>query len=161
MNKSIWMPCGLLCSLVLLAGCGGIKKFPTAPVTGQILCEDKPIPFAHVYFEPIADGNSAVVGKPGFAIADENGKFTLGTYSTEDGAVVGRHRVKIDPPNPGANPDGWSCDCKMSSNEIAMETEIVDGDNNVEVVLKASKKSSSKEMSEEELEEMMDGEDDD
>ena len=119
----------LLVSFVLATGCSK-GEFPTVPVTGQILCEGQPVPHAMIYFEPLRSGDSAIVGKAGFATADENGKFVLGTFGLKDGAVTGKHRDRVDPPVPGKNPPGWECPCEMNSNVDVNEVEVVDGEEN-------------------------------
>jgi hypothetical protein len=54
------------------------------------------VPQAFVYFEPLGDGgNSAIVGKGAFVRADDQGRFVLSTYGSCDGAVVGKHRVRV------------------------------------------------------------------
>lgn len=130
----------MLLILLAIAGCGGdgLDHFPTAKTEGTILCEGKPVPFAMVYFEPLQNPNSqtADVGKPGFDIADENGHFVLSTYGTEDGAVIGKHRVRVDPPSGSKVPPGWSCPCEMNSNVDVTQVDVVEGENTFEVVLK-------------------------
>lgn len=141
-------------SLVLLAGCGGgIEKFPTAPVSGVVMCDGKPVPMAMVYFEPIAAGKNAMVGKPGFSRADADGKFTLSTYGDGDGAVVGEHRVRVDTPPTGI-PDG--CDCQFSDSVDVMQVEVKEGDNEFTVDLPKAKRRGKKQMTEDELEELED-----
>ncbi|MFN3189467.1 MAG: hypothetical protein ACE361_03005 [Aureliella sp.] len=143
-------------NLVLLSGCGGgIKKFPTAPVSGVVLCDGKPVPLAMVFFEPIAEGTDAVVGKPGFSRADEDGKFTLSTYGDGDGAVVAKHRVRVDTPPTGI-PDG--CDCQFSDSIDVMQVDVVDGPNEFTIDLPKAKKQSrrKKGMTQEELDELDD-----
>ncbi|MCA9130873.1 MAG: hypothetical protein KDB22_27500 [Planctomycetales bacterium] len=128
--------CGLgLLGLFLACGCSK-GEFPTAPVTGQILCEGEPVPYAMIYFEPLKSGESAIVGKPGFATADENGRFKLGTYALDEGAVIGKHRVRVDPPAPGKLPPDWSCPCEMNSNFDVTQVEVVDGENEFTIDLK-------------------------
>ncbi|MEM8734014.1 MAG: hypothetical protein AAGG44_07325, partial [Planctomycetota bacterium] len=142
--------------LVLLSGCGsGIKKFPTAPVTGVVMCDGKPVPMAMVFFEPIAEGEEAMVGKPGFSRADAEGKFTLSTYGDGDGAVIGKHRVRVDTPPTGI-PDG--CNCQFSDSVDVMQVEIKDGVNEFTVDLPKAKKQRRKKkgMTDEELDEMED-----
>lgn len=123
-------------SLFALAGCaGGLKEFPVAEVTGVVLCEGKPVPFAKVQFNPKAEegAKSAEVGKPGFAFADKDGRFVLSTYGTGDGAVIGKHTVTAvpDPQHP--------CNCHSDDITPLMEVEVKDGQKNefeVQVPLK-------------------------
>jgi hypothetical protein len=91
-----------------------------------------------VYFEPLAGegGNNAIVGKPGFAIADENGNFTISTYGTEDGAVIGKHRVRVDKPVSDKLPPNWDCPCVLSANVDAMQVDVEEGENNFTVTLR-------------------------
>lgn len=124
--------------MIAIAGCGsGLKEFPVAPVKGKVVCNGAPVPYVFVYFEPIQTGKEAIVGKPGFGIADVEGNFVLTTYHEADGAVVGRHRVRVEAPR-GDRADGFSCDCELSDSVDVMEIDIKeDQDNQVEVVLKA------------------------
>lgn len=115
----------------LLAGCGGgLEKFPTAAVTGTVLCEGKPVESAIVYFEPLREGSSPG-GKQGWALTDADGKFTISTYGDQDGAVIGKHRVRVGPP---AN-SSWQCDCVTEEEKDVMQVDVVDGENDFEVVL--------------------------
>jgi len=34
-------------------------------------------------------------GKSGIGLLDKEGNFTMGTYSTKDGAVIGEHKVSV------------------------------------------------------------------
>lgn len=81
---------GLLFLFGGLAGCGdsGLKEFPVAEASGVVLCEGNPVPFAKVFFNPKkkSGSKSAIVGKPGFAFADKDGRFVLSTYGDGDGA---------------------------------------------------------------------------
>jgi hypothetical protein len=116
----------------LAIGCGGsgIEKFPVAKTTGRVMCEGKPVAQAHVFFEPLETGASANVGKGAFAVTDESGAFTLSTYGNGDGAVVGKHRVRVDGPNKS------QCECVLNSERDVMQVEIKDGEKNeFEVVL--------------------------
>ncbi|MCR9291153.1 MAG: DUF4198 domain-containing protein [bacterium] len=143
--------------VVLLCGCGGgLEKFPVAKVTGRVVCEGKPVPHAMVFFEPIAKGGSAIVGKAGFADADENGEFVLSTYGTGDGAVVGKHNVKVDRPSGEDYPD-FECDCQLNDVDVVMQVDIIDGQNQFTIELpKETRRNRGKQLSEEELEELED-----
>src|SRR5688572_1844660 len=80
-------------------GCGAAGDFPTAPTSGKVICEGKPVPHVMVFFEPLESGKSAIVGRSAFAIADEEGKFVLSSYGKNDGAVIGKHRVRVGLPH--------------------------------------------------------------
>ena len=79
--------------LCLFAGCR-TSPYEIAPVSGTVQLEGKPLADAVVNFQPIAtDGNDAGPGSTGRT--DENGKFVLKTVDDFDGAVVGKHKVRI------------------------------------------------------------------
>jgi hypothetical protein len=78
---------GLLVALAA-AGCGKAKP-ATAPVTGRVLLDGKPVAGAAVMFEPVEGGVPARGG------TGADGGFTLSTFGRDDGALVGRHRVSV------------------------------------------------------------------
>ena len=118
---------------VCLVGCGG-GDFPTAKVTGTVLCDGKPVAGAMVFFEPVKAGEqegSALVGKQGFSYTNDNGEFEIATYSEgePDGAVVGPHRVRV-------GLLGKPCNCVTDSERDVMNVEVKASEDNVfEVVL--------------------------
>ena len=120
----------------LLAGCGSEGDFPTAKTTGCVICEGQPVPHVMVFFEPLQTGKAAMVGKQGFAIAAADGTFAISTYGEKDGAVVGRHRVRVGPPHSEDHP-GYKCACVLNSEVDVMEVDIKRGEKNeFELVLK-------------------------
>lgn len=129
----VLMFCVTVLALATLSGCGGGGDFATAKVTGQVICEGQPVGNVLVFFEPLTQGNNALVGKQGIGRAGADGTFQVSTYGTNDGAVVGKHRVRV----------GWmegqadgSCPCVVNSENDVMEVEIVAGkQNEFEVVL--------------------------
>jgi len=131
---------GVLLLAAVLSGCsGGLKEFPVAEVTGVVLCEGQPVPFAKVQFNPkgVEGSKSAEVGKPGFAFADKDGKFVLSTYGEGDGAVIGKHVVT-------AVPDaGHPCNCHSDDITPLMEVEVKEGQENTFEVQVPLKKSSA------------------
>jgi hypothetical protein len=122
-------------ALCCLAGCNSAGDFPTAKVSGRVLCEGKPAPHVMVFFEPLETGKSALVGKAGFAIAKEDGTFQLSTYGTNDGAVIGHHRVRVGPPHREDFPN-YKCDCYLNAEVDLQEVDVVKGKNEFELVLK-------------------------
>ncbi|MBW3542412.1 MAG: hypothetical protein KY476_19275 [Planctomycetes bacterium] len=86
--------------LLLMCGCGGRDpdRPATAPVTGTVTYNGKPLTEGTVTFVPQAKGNPAT-GQIG-----PNGRFTLTTYETNDGAVVGFHVVTVQVFAEGALP---------------------------------------------------------
>ena len=78
----------LLLALITVLGCGGGSK--TASVTGRITYKGKPVPKGNVSFTPVQGATRAAAG-----LTDENGNFTLGSLSANDGALPGSYRVSI------------------------------------------------------------------
>lgn len=126
------MFCTTIFALAPLCGCGG-GDFPTAKVTGRVLCEGQPVGNILVFFEPLAQGNSALAGKQGIGRAGTDGTFQVSTYGRNDGAVVGKHRVRVGWMEGQANA---SCPCAVNSEVDVMEIDVVAGKRNeFEVVL--------------------------
>ena len=87
-----------LCFFVgLFVGCG--PKSKVAHVNGTVLLDDKPIAAGAVVTMP-ASGRGAK-GRI------ENGKFELGTFGSNDGALLGIHKVAViaNAPPKGAGPE--------------------------------------------------------
>jgi hypothetical protein len=82
----------LFLAVVALAfsGCGGGKKFPVYPVTGELFLDKKPLAEAQVIFIPENGDMPQATG-----MTDASGKFTLSTYGNGDGAVEGKFKVII------------------------------------------------------------------
>lgn len=118
--------------LISTLGCSS-GDFPTAETTGHVVFDGKPVPNLVVFFEPLQSGNSAVVGKQGIGRTGDDGSFEISTYGKNDGAVVGKSRVrvgwqdgKIDPSFQGV----------VNSENTLMEVEVKNGEvNDFEVVL--------------------------
>lgn len=89
--------CGL--AAVLLLGCSAASDAPqTAPVTGTVTMNGKPMAQIGVTFfptgrGPIATGNT-----------NQNGEFTLMTNEPGDGASIGTHRVSLGNAEEGRQP---------------------------------------------------------
>jgi hypothetical protein len=89
---------GLLIGLLVTCGCSPQGGAPTAKVSGVLTRKGSPVPNASVTFTP-------ETGRPANGVTDAQGKFTLSTFATNDGAVPGTHRVSVAsmdiPPMPG------------------------------------------------------------
>lgn len=126
---------GIVIIFATMAGCGG-GDFETATATGVVTCDGKPVEGAMVYFEPIRGSSTnsagkAIVGKQGFSYTDAEGKFSISTYDPggEDGAVIGKHRVRV-------GTGKAKCDCQTNDEKDVMEVTVTaDGDNVFEIVL--------------------------
>jgi hypothetical protein len=75
-----------------LAGCGGAKY---AKVSGVVTLDGKGYKNAVVSFQPIGTPGNPAPGHGSTGLTDENGRFTLVSDDGQPGAVVGRHRVRI------------------------------------------------------------------
>lgn len=76
-------------SVLSLAGCGGDGRLPTATVRGKVTYNGEPLKIGSLLFVPVGGGPTAE------ANIDKNGNYSLGTYETADGAVLGKHQVMI------------------------------------------------------------------
>jgi hypothetical protein len=78
--------------IFILVGCGGVS---TAPVSGKVILDGKPLAGATVTFMPAE--TKGAPGPPSSGITDENGQYslTLTTDHSIKGAVVGKHKVSI------------------------------------------------------------------
>ena len=73
----------------MLAGCGG-PGYELVPVSGKVALDGKPVPEAHVSFEP------HVLGPGAYATTDAEGRFQLrSVLDDRPGAVPGTHVVRI------------------------------------------------------------------
>lgn len=127
------MSCVPILAAVILSGCGGGGDFATAKVTGRVVCEGQPVGNILVFFEPLGEGTSALAGKQGIGRAGADGAFQVSTYGKNDGAVVGKHRVRVGWMEGQANA---SCPCAVNSEVDVMEVEVVAGkQNEFDVVL--------------------------
>ena len=75
---------------LLAIACGNDGGPARAPVSGTVWYQGKPVAGALVTFVPEAKGARVASGS-----TDAKGKYRLGTFRSNDGAVLGRHRVGI------------------------------------------------------------------
>jgi hypothetical protein len=98
--------------LAAVLGCsGGGPHF--APVSGVVTLDGKPYDQAVVSFQPIGTPDNPNPGRGSSAYTDENGRFVLRSDDKIDGAVVGKHRVRIATRGGdviGQSPEGGSPD---------------------------------------------------
>ena len=81
----------LLLAVVLttatILGCGDGRP-QRVPVSGQVLIDGEPLTHGFVRFVPEND-------RPSRSDIGPDGRFTLGCYDLDDGAVTGTHRVAV------------------------------------------------------------------
>jgi hypothetical protein len=79
-----------------LSGCTPYDKWKegrpkTYFTSGTVLLDGKPVAGVTVTFQPVDE----VIGKPGWAVTDENGYFEVQTFDPGDGLTEGTHRVAL------------------------------------------------------------------
>jgi len=152
-----WLRVALLVGVPSLVGCSE-SGFPVGRASGTVTCEGKAVPGAWVYFEPLAESKgTALVGKQGFAIADANGKFVIATYGTDDGAVIGKHKVHVTAPKSEGGP-AFKCPCEFDSESQPFLVEVKAGKNEFDLKLplpKAGSNANNKPMSLDERDAML------
>jgi hypothetical protein len=100
----------VVCSVaVLLGGCNQGRK-PTYEVRGQVLADDRPAAKALVTFHPVDDKSPEAVHPT--ATVDDDGRFTLTSYRSGDGAPPGEYQVTVV----------WYLAAKSSANGSDYET---------------------------------------
>jgi hypothetical protein len=84
-----------MATLLLTLGCGSSSK--VVPVSGVVTLDGKPLPNAHIVFQPEAGKGTVNAGTGSYGSTGPDGKYTLkASDSDQTGAVVGTHRVEID-----------------------------------------------------------------
>lgn len=124
--------CGAMaCCMLVLVGCGE-SRLRTAKVTGKVNYKGKPVPNGTVMFIPEGGGPSST------GTIQTDGSFTMTTYTTGDGAILGKHKVVIaamadmgdllpesrNPLPPPIVPEKYT-----SPATSTLTTEVKDGDN--------------------------------
>lgn len=127
--------------LLGLAACWGCSRggeLPTAPVTGKVTYKGKPVPSGTVMFVP--EKGPAATGE----IA-KDGTYTLSTYSKNDGAVLGKHKIAITaladmgdrlPEEQSPLPPPLIPDKYLNQDTSGLTAEIKEGPNTVDLDLK-------------------------
>lgn len=82
----------------------GCSSHPAvAPVSGKVTLDGEPLRFGSVMFQAVSGG------QPATGTIQQDGTFSLSTFSSDDGAIVGQHRVRVvcyssqDPSRPEAS----------------------------------------------------------
>lgn len=86
----------LATGLSLAVGCGRPLP-PLAPVSGTVTRAGRPVTQGMVAFQPEK-------GRMGVGRIDQDGRFTITTFTAGDGAIIGRHAVTIDAYTQGSGP---------------------------------------------------------
>lgn len=79
--------------LPLVGGCGSSK---TAPVSGRVTLNGKPLANASITFAPIGSKGNQEPGPSSAGKTDADGRYTLELIGQDGrGAMIGRHKVMI------------------------------------------------------------------
>ena len=123
-----------LAVLACLVGCGEGK---TAPVNGRVKLKDgsdgSVLAGYSLTFEA-EGGKTSAVGE-----VDRDGTFKLSTFGANDGAMPGKYRVAINPPN-NPDPDKPPTKSKLHAKYANLDSsgltaEVKPGQNNIELEL--------------------------
>jgi hypothetical protein len=93
MRRRVTAAAAAVLALLAGAGCGGGPKY--VPVSGVVMLDGKPYGKAVVSFQPIGTAENPNPGRGSSAYTDENGRFVLKCDDGTDGAVIGKHTVRI------------------------------------------------------------------
>jgi len=94
MRASTMRCCWVLLLVVCAVGCGETINQKTYPVTGEVRFDGKPFKGLTVVLRPVDKTNFKRQEIPQ-GTTDENGKFSIHTYSSNDGAPAGDYKVGI------------------------------------------------------------------
>lgn len=88
-NRYLFFAGLLIC--LLSSGCGGSEAHPpTAKVSGTVSFQGAPLESGTIMFFPVAGGKHAV------GMIKDGGAFSLSTFESEDGALIGDHKVVLN-----------------------------------------------------------------
>lgn len=119
--------------LFLAAGCTPEHVMQTAPVSGSVTCGGKTLTEGYITFTPIPDASANVAksGKSGYAVIQSDGTYVVTTYNEGDGAIPGRHEVRVYKPDPEddeqAPKDPFACGNKV------LQVVVEEGDNVIDL----------------------------
>jgi hypothetical protein len=118
-------------TIFLISGCGGDSSLPkTAKVKGTVTYKGKPLAGGQISFIPEAGSEAAKNGQPASGQINADGTFTLTTFNTGDGALLGAHKVIVskrsnDTQRNQPKPDG-TIDYTVPKAEIPVNYESID-----------------------------------
>jgi hypothetical protein len=88
-----------------IVGCSNGHKF--APVSGRVTLNGQPLAGVTVDFQPLGSSQNSEPGPGSTAVTDADGRFVLHSQleKSRQGAVVGKHQVRIWPAEGSQAPD--------------------------------------------------------
>ncbi len=90
MKQTITCCLSLCLLLAIIAGCGR-GGLDTVPVSGRVTYQGAPLPAGTITFSP----NNKDSGHAAWGDLDAEGRYTLTTIKTNDGALPGEYRVAV------------------------------------------------------------------
>lgn len=93
MSHLVWRGLAVAVVLGVFVGCDSGPRY--VPVSGVISLNGKPYGEAVVSFQPMATEGNQNPGRGSSSYTDAEGKFHLKTDDGNEGAVPGKHRVRI------------------------------------------------------------------
>src|SRR5262245_13072161 len=100
-------PCLLALAALVALGAGCSKPpYDVALVSGQVTLDGKPVANVAVMFQPVATQGNNNPGPGSTGVTDADGRYTLKLIGKEtNGAVVGKHKVRITNFSPPTDDD--------------------------------------------------------
>jgi hypothetical protein len=108
----------LICVAISLASGCSDRPVALANVSGTITRDGQPLAQVTVAFQPIAIGKKINPGPGSVGVTDANGHYELKTFDHNlPGAMIGKHRVIIDPDLHNASTDDRQVSPSQKTNE--------------------------------------------
>ncbi len=123
-----------------LVGCGGGGgEMTVAPASGKMTFNGGPVTGGSITLAPVGGGKGPA-GKPASGAIQNDGTFKLSTYGTNDGAVIGKHKVSFSAPagETTTRPDGHSVQSPSPFEGLSVKTpevEVKSGNNDLQIEL--------------------------
>jgi len=129
--------------IAMLSGCsrGGVGSKPTAKVSGEVTYDGKPVTGGMLTFSPIGDDSGKMTGRAGQAVIGDDGSYTVTTYTDNDGAVIGPHRLIFAAPAVVTRETPAGAHAKPETSPYAgltpkeVEIEVSSGTNTIDIEL--------------------------
>jgi len=129
-----WLPVGAC--LCVLAGCSG-NKFEVAEVSGIVRCNGQPLSAGLVVFEPVPAPGADLKesGRAAAGVVEPDGRYVLSTYGTNDGAIIGKHSVKVFAPAPEDDDAPLTDANRYACGNAPLEKTVAEGTNVIDLEL--------------------------
>lgn len=120
------------CVVLTSLGCGSDRP-PLAEASGVLTLDGEPVGEASISIVPVNEG------RPGSAITDSEGRFSLKSFPDEEGAIVGDYKVTvIKISGPGAFSLDGATPAESESEDGSDGLSTIGGDDNSQKKLKTT-----------------------